>query len=520
MIFFLLIGTLPVLSAPRDCQRWEVVDLKFESESASKRPTAINFWARFSGPGEQSLMIPGFYNNKTEWIIRFAPPTPGQWTYETQSRDADLAGLKGELTVTANSNPKQHGPVTMYPDNPQHFYYADGTPYFLLAFECDWLFALDAENPDDIPKTRQLVDAIAANGFNQIVMNVYAYDVSWGKDKNLKTEHEYGSPKVFPFGGSNETPNFREFNGEYFKRFDRVIRYLNEKGIIAHLMIYVWNKNVTWPAMYSRMDDYYFDYVTARYQAFPNLVWDISKEALTYGRCDDVYIHDRIKRLRKRDGHNRLVTVHDYGYCSRFPDRVDFISIQTWRNDLNSQMRQVRDRHSNQPIFNIEHGGYEQSPYEVFMGDYVDPVICLERNYDCIFAGTYSTYYWQATSWNVLIPEAMELPESERPRFEYYHNIRKLFDQYDYTALKPTQEYASSGLCLTDNDSILLFLIRRDNYAIHVHLPDQFPEEMNVTWFNPLTGEFLKKGRQKVAGWQEFRSPWEGQFAIVVLEKS
>ena len=69
------------------------------------------------------------------------------------------------------------------------------------------------------------------------------------------------------------------------------------------------------------------------------------------------------------------------------------------------------------PIFNIEHGGYEQSPYLTFTGDYQDPVVCLERNYQCIFAGSYSTYYWQGCSWDIVIHDISQLPEKVRPRW-------------------------------------------------------------------------------------------------------
>ena len=144
---------------------------------------------------------------------------------------------------------------------------------FPIAFECDWLFALDAENPEDIPKTRTFVDEVADNGFNQIVMNVFAYDVNWKKDPALRPEHEFGSPNAFPFEGNNDTPDHTQLNIEYFQRLDRVVECLNERDIVAHIMIYVWNKRVNWPEADSDEDNRYFDYVVKRYQAYPNVVW-------------------------------------------------------------------------------------------------------------------------------------------------------------------------------------------------------------------------------------------------------
>ena len=72
----------------------------------------------------------------------------------------------------------------------------------------------------------------------------------------------------------------------FFKHLDRTVEALNERNIISHLMIYVWNKNVRWPAAGSEADNLYFDYVVKRYQAFSNIVWDISKEAILYGNVD------------------------------------------------------------------------------------------------------------------------------------------------------------------------------------------------------------------------------------------
>jgi len=181
---------------------------------------------------------------------------------------------------------RSKGGIVIDPENSMRFRYRNGDRYFPIAFESDWLFALDAENPDDIPVTRRFVDTLAQNGFNQVVMNVFAYDVKWPKDEKLTKEFDYGSPSVFPFGGDNTKPDHSRLNIEYFKRLDRAIEYLDQKGIAAHLMIYVWNKQVNWPAANSAADNRYFDYVVKRYQAYPNLIWDISKEALGYGHTD------------------------------------------------------------------------------------------------------------------------------------------------------------------------------------------------------------------------------------------
>ena len=63
----------------------------------------------------------------------------------------------------------------------------------------------------------------------------------------------------------------------------------------------VYAYDVNWPEARSRNDNRFFDYVLKRYQAFRNLVLDISKEALGYGHNDVTSISDRIDRLRSLD---------------------------------------------------------------------------------------------------------------------------------------------------------------------------------------------------------------------------
>ncbi len=502
-----------------NCAKWDVIDLTFNVPNNIQNPFSVEFGAIFYSPEDTELKIPGFYNGNQSFLLRFSPTETGEWSFITYSSIPFLSGNRGIINSTP-PHMKRHGPIVLNKENPQHFFYQDNTPYFLLAFELDWLFALDCNNKQDIPKTKKLITEIANHGYNQIIMNVYAYDVSWDKDPSLKPEHEFGAPSIFPFAGTNNTPDFSALNVDFFKHLDRVIRYLDNQGTIAHLMIYVWNKKVNWPDMYSRADNLYFDYVIARYQAFSNVIWDISKEALGYGRCDMDYITERIQRLRRRDAYHRLLTVHDYDYCSRYPENVDFISIQNWRSSLYHNMQLVREKHGNKPIFNIEHGGYERGPYTVFNGDYIDPEVCLERNYQCIFAGTYSTYYWQCTSWNVIIPDPMSLPGSKQPKFEYYRHLNTLFSRYDFSSFKPQEQYSSSCYCLSHLNDIFLYFIPEKNYGTHVTVPEEVNKQMYVVWFNPLTGEFLEKGSVSLKKWHEFRSPWIEQMSILILQSN
>ena len=365
--------------------QWEVVDIRFPVATVPGQPVDATLTAELTRSDGETTQAVGFYDGGNTYTLRFTAPAPGEWTYRTASSIGELNGLTGKLVVGA-PQPGRKGGIRIDPRAPRNFVHENGGTYYPICYEVDWLFALDAENPEDIPRTRQCVESMAKNGFNQVIMNVFAYDVTWGKDPGLKSEHEFGAPTVFPFGGNNTAPDPSRLNIESFQRLDRVIGHLNDRGIAAHLMIYVWNKEVNWPKADSVEDNRYFDYVVKRYQGFPNLVWDISKEALGYGHDDPAYITRRIERLRNLDVHRRLVTVHDYGYCRNHPEHIDFISVQLWSSELYGVMTKVRSEFPEQPVLNIEHGGYERSPYVVFTGHYTRPEICLERAWQCVFA--------------------------------------------------------------------------------------------------------------------------------------
>ncbi len=515
-----LITFLPVSAAglgpSPTTTRWAPVDLAFTADPGNQFGFDIKFSAEFKPATGKPLRVPGFWDGGSRFVVRFAPPSEGTWSYQTASSLPALDSITGTVLSRAAAKGNR-GPVGIAPDNPRRFAYADGTRYFPLAFEIDWLFALDAENATEIPKSKELIEYVSRHGFNQVVMNVFAYDVRWPRDPDLPAKYDFGKPKVFPYGGDNTQPDFSTLNVEYFQRFDRVIRELNRHGVIAHVMIYVWNKLVSWPESDSAADNRYFDYVVKRYQAFPNLIWDISKEATGYGHNDMGYITRRIERLRGLDGHNRLVTVHDYGYCHRFPDQVDFISVQNWQSETWHIMRKIRQDHPDMAIFNIEHGGYESGPYHVFGGNYYRPDVNLERAYHIVFAGAYPTHYWQDTAWSVVIHDIAKLPTQDRPKLDYYRHLADFANRYDLTQLEPTIGKANSGFCLSNQKDLFLYLVPKENDIIIPRPPRDGFNRIQLTWFDPYTGEYLEQEPIEMVQWNRIRVPNPGTMRVMIM---
>jgi len=500
-------------------EQWVVNDVVFKNEKALTKPFEIQLFAKVNS-NKKTQEIPLFYNGNNEWIFRFSSSKIGDYKYEIIGDKADFTGKKGRFKVINNSKKDRHGAIVLNKEDKKHFYYEDDSHYFNLAFECDWLFALDY-NQKEIKKTNHLLNLIKENGFNQIVMNVYSHDVSWKKDSLLQfhPEHEFGGKQeIFPFLGTNENPDHSALNPEFFKHFDKVVSSMHDKEIVSHLMIYVWNKLVAWPDMNTPEDNRYFDYVVKRYQAFPNIIWDVSKEALYYGRATEEYISERIQRIRDIDSYDRLVSVHDYNFCRKHAKEVDFISTQDWASTLYTKMLDARNKFPNKPIFNIEHGGYEQSPYTVFTGDYTNAETCLRRNYMCLFAGAYTTYYWQGSSWNVLIHNPFEQDKTfYKPKFEYFKHLNQFFSNISFQDFKPIPWHNSSGYNLTNEKTgTVLMYVPKENHQVKLSfLSKENKETATMQWFNTLTGEYTK-----VFDFEKYKaekSPWKGDADTILI---
>lgn len=498
-------------------EQWRTFDFLFSAHPGTLDPFDLDFSATFTGPAGETLKVPGFFDGADHFVVRFTAPAAGKWSFQTYSSLAALNRLAGSVLATAPAAGR-HGPVIIDPTNPRRLQYADGNQYYPISFEADWVFALDAENSAGTPRTEDFVRNLAENGFNQLILNVYAYDVQWPRDPQLDPQYDYGKPRVFPFGGTNDTPDHSTLNVTFFQRLDRVIDLLDRHGIAAHLMIYVWNKNVNWPASRSLEDNRYFDYAVKRYQGFPNLIWDISKEATGYGHNDKSYITDRIDRLKALESSRRLVTVHDYDYCSSFPNKVDFISIQNWQPELWHVMMDVRTKHPDKPILNIEHGGYEKGPYHVFTGAFLSAEACLERAYLSIFAGAYATHYWQDAAWNVIIPDPSVLPPAQRPHYEYYRHLAALNERVDLSALAPTKGRANSAFCLSDEKYRFVFMIPDQTSAVTIHLPKEAGKYHVSTWFDPLTGVFSSAQDPAKRPTNTYFPPRPDQLWILIVE--
>ena len=495
LICFLALGGA-VAGAATNIERFNSHDFVFQAV-APGNPYDADLAGEFSGPGGAHMRVPGFYDGDGRWIIRFAPNREGEWQLRTVSSLAALDGkTENGIRCEPNRSPENHGGLRVDPAHPYHFVYEDGTRYFLLGYEADWLWAADMQDPDR-RLMRKLIDQMASRGFNHVMVNLYAYDTGWSKGR--EHQWDWGPAPVFPWEGTNEKPDHSRFNPQYFRIYDGMMSALRGKGIVAHIMLKVYNKQVNWPKPYSRDEERYFRYVTARYQAYSNVVWDFSKEAHNER---DLSLQARlIELVRSTDAYHRLLTAHDDDVFYWTPELnrvLDFRTDQqhTFWPEMIAFDRALR----RYPVLNSEFG-YER-PVDRFPTYRVehDWEEQLRRAWLVYLAGGYGVYYYHNTAWDVV------KPDPEPPGMKRFQLLKETLAALPYWQMEPHNELAVGGPCLALPGEAYAVYAGKDPVTINL-TGMQAPEKARAEWVDTWTGKTEKAALQPSPVQRMLRKP-------------
>ena len=474
-LFLLLAAgtTLPAVTI----QQYNVHDFTFSARTEGN-PFDVDLAGEFSGPDGVRLRVPGFYNGNGTWVIRFSPNRLGTWSMRTV---ASLPALQGKsetgIDCVSNKHPSIHGRLRVDPAFPYHFIYEDGARYFLLGYEADWLWGVDMRDPER-RLMRRLIDQMAARGFNHVMVNVYAHDTAWSPEK--KHQWDWGPPEMYAWEGTNENPDHSRLNPEFFRLYDGMMRALQDKGIVAHIMLKVYNKRVKWPEKWSRDEERYFRYVVARYQAFSNLVWDFSKES--YNEKDEALQSHLMNLVREVDAYDHLTTVHDddsYEWDPELNRNIDFRTDQQ-HTDWAQMIAFDRARRK-YPVLNSEFGyerGIDNLPSYRVVHDWQEQ---LRRAYLVYMAGGYGVYYYHNTAWDVV------KPDPEPPGMAGFQLLKNTLSALPFWRMEPANHLAVGGTGLAVEGESYVFYVEGDQLVLDLGRLEQ-PEKARAEWLNTWDG--------------------------------
>jgi len=484
--FYFLTNVCSYASNDSKVSKWNPYDLEFKCASTSANPFTIVFFAEITGPGGIKLKLPGFYDGNNTWKIRFSPTKEGKWTITTLSDIPDLNNQKTQVMCIGNENKNIHGGLRIDTVNPHHFVFEDGTHWFPLGYEANWLWAMD-ENDNSLPTLNPFLDKISKYGFNFVLVNAYCYDTNWCLGKI--SADDFGPSSLFPWGGSYQNPDFSSFNVDYWRHFDKVVEALNQRGMGLHLYLKVYNKLVNWPQNGSPEDDLYYRWIIARYAAYPNITWDLAKEA-NYEKSVS-YKVDRLKYIRSIDPYKRLITVHtdiktyDTG---AYNDVVDFRSHQEQSDHLHATTLKQLAQNS-WPVFNVE-SGYEygpKGPTDKTYSHVHSPEDVARFIWEIQMAGGYNAYYYTFTAWDVI------RPNDTPPGYTYLKYFRDFFTKTKYWQLNSADSLVSNGYCLANTGKeYIVFQNNATPFKLHL---TGINKPLKAQWFQPFTGKYLDAGR-------------------------
>ena len=465
------LGTLPL---------WQPVEMSVKGEVKADNPFLVPLDAMVVAPDGSRLKVPAFYDGDGVWKVRVLPHMPGRWSATMVSNQPELSGWQFAFTCGGPvAGAPVHGRLRVDTENPHHFKWEDGRRFFMMAYECDWLWALDCGD-GEVPRIRKFLDKIGGHGFNTVIVNAFALDTKWRSGNTAPDD--YGPPPLLPWPGTAEKPQHTKLNLAYWQHFDRMMHALHERGMVTHLLCKVYNKKVKWPGRGSPGDELFFRTLIARYSAYPGVVWDFAKEA--HNEKDKDYKLARVRYLREADPFRHLVTVHD---DDAMYDTGAYDALADFRTDQQHQSfgAIVRSQHRrrNFPVmnseFSYEHGagGPKDVTYAIGHG----PEEMVKRAWEISFAGGYTAYYHTHTAWDVLRPEI------DPPGYPLFGFMRQFFEGTRYWELNPRDPGGDGVWAMDSPGKEHVFWIPKD-YVGKVPLPAEV-KGMLATWFQPLTGK-------------------------------
>jgi hypothetical protein len=504
-------------------QRWLPHDFAYSSSFDHENPFAVTFGATLVSPSSGAYTFDGFYDGDSVWKLRFAPWEEGVWSIRTKSDDLMLDGHELTFVCVVESENSAHNSVgaanvpigTLHGgllvdyDHPNHFIREDDERYFLMGYECDWLWALDltpdGTGPDGIPTIERLLDRLTEHGFNHLLLNTYAHDCGW--QSGSTGSDDYGPPPLYAWGGTNDDPDHARFNLAFWQHYDRVIDALMQRDIVAHVMIKVYNKMVNWPEPGSDLDDRFFRWIVARYAAYPNIVWDFAKESNNEPSLD--YKLNRVALIRKHDPYRRLITTHDDEAAYMAGDYDGVLDFHSDQHHQDWHAETLRKRSLNRwPIVNVELG-YEHGPNgpdDKTYGVAQSPEEQVRRAWEVCMAGGYSVYYYTYTAWDVI------RPDDDPPGYAYFGHLSRFFRNTNWWRMSPADERVrisddgkftecgDAAFCLADcvvaehPVAARNAVVDRAEYIVFMNRPAPIivsleGESFTASWFDPLSGE-------------------------------
>jgi len=476
--------------------------------------------------GNKRWQVEGFCDAEdgSVYRIRFMPPTPGDYTYSVEYRQAwSTKTSNGTFRVRDGH---RRGPIRIDSQNRWHFvwegtgehYFFNGTTaYWLVGWRDDQVIQSSIERLHQLKINRMRVTVVGRTDkyYGEPVVageNWTPLITPWPSDQGVRLLHflgrfgqRYGMgigrgifDSIAEFGVADDIfhPGFdySRFQVAYWQKFDRALRFARDRDMIFSLVLDM-NDGRVHPAPYSSDESRYIRYAIARFGAFSNITWDLGDDLDMYR--DDAWTHATGALVKEWDPYKHLATSHpvDIVHQDRTSDWFDFTSFQEWSRVQHAFMLAQRKQQEHLgriiPQTNEEYGYEDHYPlWAPGLGS--ESADTLRRTaWEIAMAGGYQTSGETARRGTNIWPDTgggwmNGRGDDTMTMFQGYAHMVDFFTSFDWWKTEPHDELVNNGnYCLAKpGDVYAVYLPRGGNVTVRL------PAGHYVgIWWNATTGD-------------------------------
>jgi hypothetical protein len=313
-LFVMLLLAVPVhgvVIPPSSMGKWDVKEIVLCTSAAYadwQAYQAVRVTGLFSGPNGTNLTVNGFWDGKGTapcglaqhaFKVRFTPQVQGTWTFQITNNqgNAELTVLPAEAGQITVGNPVS-SPAGKTPrgflrrDQPAgsptaHFQW--GTGEYQYVWGQTYYQIVNREAAGGTATWQNAVDTSTGGGTTNYTMNKIRLLISpWNASGGVDSQ-------PYKRDGAGLL-NRDQINVPHWQRLEKIIRYLNERNVIAEVILFR-DKGVEDFLGTPTQDCRYLRYATSRLAAYPNVTWSLSNE---WDRAKNVqsYWHDLGSAIR------------------------------------------------------------------------------------------------------------------------------------------------------------------------------------------------------------------------------
>jgi hypothetical protein len=522
------VTVLPDMVFSQSVDSIEVYDF-LEVQITVESPTARNPFTDVFVTGEvgrvkhnESFSVEGFCDSSdgTIFRVRFMPLEAGEYGYTVTYWQDNLQRVYSGKFKAVNG--MRRGMIDVDSEYPWHFiwkgtgehYFLNGTTAFLLM---GW---------DDEKIIRESLSRLHSLSINRVrVLLDGRTDHFWTEPiKPGRGFRAHLNPWVAkrPDDIANPKFDYARFNVDYWKKFERMLKFACEKNIIVSIIL-GWNDTPIHPAAGSEDERRYIRNAVARLAAYSNITWDLGDDV--DGFRNDAWTHETGTFLYELDPYHHLATSHpvDNRHQDRSSSWFGMTSFQQWERPIHAWMLEQRIKQIATgriiPQVNEEYGYEDHYPGWT---PHKAPAYSADANrlaaWEIAMAGGYQTTGETARRGTGMSPDTgggwiNGRGDDTMKMLNGYAHMVHFFMSFEWWKTDPHDELVNNGaFCLAEpGHQYVIYLSHGGDVTVRLD-----PGQYEVKWFNPRSGEY--SGAQVVSGpaWTSASADDEEDWAILI----